>query len=199
MEKLLKSDAATPKQLDDLNDQITLVERQMDVIREQRSATNANLSTQKGGLLAEILPLEKQIAQLDDQIEKCRIVNPAQGTVLSTYAEQGEIASFGKPLYKLADLRRMILRAYVAGDQLGNIRLGQDVKVAIDAPDGGSTELPGRITWIASNAEFTPKIVQTKEERVNLVYAVKVEVENDGRLKIGMPGELRWTEPAAQE
>ncbi|TNE57948.1 MAG: HlyD family efflux transporter periplasmic adaptor subunit [Bacteroidetes bacterium] len=198
VENLIKSDAATPKQLDDLNDQITIVERQMEVILEQRSATDASLSTQKGGLLAEILPLEKQIAQLDDQIEKCRIVNPAAGTVLSTYAEAGEVAAFGKPLYKIADLRNMTLRAYVAGDQLGNIQLGQKVRVAIDAPDGGSTEFSGKITWISSEAEFTPKIVQTKEERVNLVYAVKVVVANDGRLKIGMPGELRWTEAATE-
>lgn len=190
VENLLKSDAATPKQLDDLNDQITLVQRQMDVILEQRSATDASLSTQKGGLLAEILPLEKQIAQLDDQIAKCHIVNPTPGTVLTRYAETGEIASFGKPLYKIADLRQITLRAYVAGDQLGNIRLGQEVKVAIDAPDGGLREFPGKITWISSKAEFTPKIIQTKDERVNLVYAVKVVVENDGSLKIGMPGEV---------
>ncbi len=191
VENLLKSDAATPKQLDDLNDQIALVQRQMDVILEQRSATDASLNTQKGGLLAEILPLEKQIAQLEDQIAKCRITNPAPGTVLTRYAEAGEVAGFGKPLYKIADLRRMTLRAYVAGDQLGNIRIGQKVKVAIDAPDGAMREFPGAVTWIASEAEFTPKIIQTKDERVNLVYAVKIEVENDGSLKIGMPGELR--------
>ncbi|MCB0534178.1 MAG: efflux RND transporter periplasmic adaptor subunit [Lewinellaceae bacterium] len=192
VESLLKSDAATPKQLDDLNDQIVLAERQMDVILEQRSATDATLSTQKSGLLAEILPLQKQIAQLEDQIEKCHIVNPTAGTVLSTYAEPGEIATFGKPLYKLANLDHMILRAYVAGDQLGNVQLGQSVKVAIDAPDGAMQEFPGKVTWISSKAEFTPKIIQTKSERVNLVYAVKIEVENpEGKLKIGMPGEVR--------
>lgn len=192
VENLLKSDAATPKQLDDLNDQIALVQRQMDVILEQRSATDASLSTQKGGLLAEILPLEKQIAQLDDQIEKCRIENPVAGTVLTRYAEAGELASFGKPLYKIADLNKMILRAYVAGDQLGSIRLGQQLKVAIDAPDGAMREFSGKITWISSKAEFTPKIIQTKDERVNLVYAVKIGVANDGSLKIGMPGEVRF-------
>lgn len=192
VEKLLKSDAATPKQLDDLNDQIILVQRQMDVVVQQRSASDANLSTQKGGLLAEILPLQKQIAQLDDQIAKSRIVNPAAGTVLTRYAETGELATFGKPLYKIADLRTIVLRAYVAGDQLGNIRLGQELKVAIDAPDGGMREFPGKITWISSKAEFTPKIIQTKDERVNLVYAVKIAVENDGSLKIGMPGEVRF-------
>jgi len=191
VESLLKSDAATPKQLDDLNDQILLAERQMDVIFEQQSATGATLSTQKSGLLAEIQPLQKQIAQLDDQIEKCRIVNPAAGTVLSSYAEAGEVATFGKPLYKVADLSRMILRAYVAGDQLGSVQLGQSVNVAIDAPDGAMEAFAGRVTWISSRAEFTPKIIQTKAERVNLVYAVKIEVANPaGRLKIGMPGEV---------
>lgn len=190
VEKLLSSDAATPKQLDELNDQIVLVQRQMDVVLQQRGAADASLSTQKGGLLAEILPLQKQIAQLDDQIAKCRVVNPASGTVLTRYAETGELATFGKPLYKIADLRRILLRAYVAGNQLGNIRLGQEVKVAIDAPDGGMREFTGKVTWISSKAEFTPKIIQTKDERVNLVYAVKIAVENDGSLKIGMPGEV---------
>lgn len=190
VENLLRSDAATPKQLDDLNDQMTLVQRQMDVVLEQRSATDATLTTQKGGLLAEILPLQKQIAQIDDQLAKCRIVNPAAGTVLTTYAETGEIAAFGKPLYKIADLHTMTFRAYVAGDQLGAIRLGQALKVAIDAPDGAMREFPGKVTWISSKAEFTPKIIQTKDERVNLVYAVKIAVENDGSLKIGMPGEV---------
>lgn len=192
VEKLLSSDAATPKQLDELNDQITLVQRQMDVVLQQRSATDASLSTQKGGLLAEVLPLQKQIAQLEDQIAKCRVENPVAGTVLTRYAETGELATFGKPLYKIADLRTLVLRAYVAGDQLGNIRLGQELKVAIDAPGGGMREFPGKVIWISPKAEFTPKIIQTKDERVNLVYAVKIEVENDGSLKIGMPGELRF-------
>lgn len=192
VEKLLASDAATPKQLDDLNDQIVLVQRQMDVVLQQRSATDASLSTQKGGLLAEVLPLQKQIAQLEDQIAKCRVENPVAGTVLTRYAETGELATFGKPLYKIADLRTLVLRAYVAGDQLGNIRLGQELKVAIDAPGGGMREFPGKVLWISPKAEFTPKIIQTKDERVNLVYAVKIEVENDGSLKIGMPGELRF-------
>lgn len=191
VETLLQRDAATPKQLDELNDQIALAERQMDVVLEQRSATDATLNTQKGGLLAEILPLQKQIEQLDDQIKKCRIESPAAGTVLSLYVEAGEVATFGKPLFKIADLSHMILRAYVAGDQLGSIRLGQQVQVAIDAPGGGMQEFQGTIRWISSKAEFTPKIIQTKDERVNLVYAVKIEVENpEGQLKIGMPGEV---------
>ena len=190
VENLLKNDAATPKQLDDLNAQIEQVQRQMDVILEQRSATDAALNTQKGGLMSEIMPLQKQIAQLDDQIARCRVRNPAAGTVLSIYAETGEMTAFGKPLYKIADLSRMVLRAYVSGDQLGSIQLGQQVKVLIDAPDGGSRSFDGKITWISSKAEFTPKIIQTKDERVNLVYAVKIAVQNDGALKIGMPAEV---------
>ncbi len=193
IENLLKNDAATPKQLDDLNAQIEQTERQAEVILGQQGATGAVLSTQKSGLLAEILPLQKQIAQLDDQIAHCRVTNPAPGSVLVKYAEPGEVATFGKPLYKLANLGTMTLRAYVAGDQLGSIKTGQKVKVSVDAPGGGMREMEGTVTWISDKAEFTPKIVQTKDERVNLVYAVKVAVPNaDGSLKIGMPAEMRW-------
>lgn len=191
VENLLKSDAATPKQLDDLNDQIELARRQMDVLLEQKSASNATLSTQKGGVLAEILPLQKQIAQIDDQLAKCRVINPCDGTVLVKYAEPGEVTAFGKPLYKIADLQTLILRAYVAGNQLSAIKVGQTVKIAIDAEGGTQKNTSGTITWISPKAEFTPKVVQTKEERVNLVYAVKISVPNaDGSLKIGMPAEV---------
>lgn len=192
VENLLKSDAATPKQLDDLNDQIENARRQMDVLLEQKTASNAALSTQKSGLLSEILPLQKQVAQIDDQLAKCRIVNPAEGTVLVKYAEPGEVTAFGKPLYKIADLRTMTLRAYVAGDQLASVKVGQMVHVFIDAEGGSQRELSGKVTWISPKAEFTPKVVQTKDERVNLVYAVKVSVaDTDGSLKIGMPAEIR--------
>ena len=193
VENLLKNDAATPKQLDDLNDQIEVARKQMDVILEQKSASNASLSTQKGGLLAEILPLQKQIAQLDDQLSKCRIVNPSDGTVLVKYAEPGEVTSFGKPLYKIADLGTMTLRAYVAGNQLSAVKTGQQVKVLVDAADNQQQEFSGKVMWISPKAEFTPKVVQTKDERVNLVYAVKISVANpDGVLKIGMPAEVRF-------
>jgi HlyD family secretion protein len=191
VENLLKSDAATPKQLDDLNAQIEAVQRQMDVIGEQRSATGATLSTQRGGLLAEGLPLQKQIAQLDDQIARCRLVNPQPGTVLVRYAEPGEVVGYARPLYKLADLDRMTLRAYVGGDQLGQLKLGQTVEVLIDAPEGAQKGYAGTVRWISPQAEFTPKVIQTRDERVNLVYAFKVEVANDGGLKIGMPAEVR--------
>ncbi len=193
VENLLKNDAAVPKQLDDLNAQVDAANRQMEVVLEQKSASNAGLSTQKRGLLAEVLPLQKQIAQLDDQIAKCRIVNPTDGTVLVTYAEGGEMSVPGKPLYKIADLGAMILRAYVAGDQLGSIKIGQALKVLVDGPNNTQQEFQGKVKWISPKAEFTPKIIQTKEERVNLVYAVKIEVANpDGVLKIGMPGEVKF-------
>ncbi len=192
VQNLLKSDAATPKQLDDLNSQIDAAQRQMDVIGEQKTASNAALSTQKGGLLAEVLPLQKQIAQIDDQLAKCRITNPVTGTILTTYAEAGEATAIGKPLYKIADLSTMTLRAYVAGGQLGNVKIGQTVTVAVDGAAGKMQEFQGKITWISAKAEFTPKVIQTKDERVSLVYAVKISVPNpDGLLKIGMPGEVK--------
>ncbi len=192
VENLLKSDAATPKQLDDLNSQIEAAQRQMDVIGEQKSASNAALSTQKGGLLAEVLPLQKQIAQIDDQLAKCHVVNPIVGTVLTTYAEAGEVTAIGKPLYKIADLSSMIMRAYIAGEQLSNVKLGQTVTVSVDGPEGKMQEFQGKVTWISAKAEFTPKVIQTKNERVNLVYAVKIAVPNaNGVLKIGMPGEVK--------
>jgi HlyD family secretion protein len=195
IENLLKKDAAVPKQLDDLNAQIEQVQRQMDVVLEQRSASDANLNTQKNGLLAEISPLQDQIAQIEDQIAKCKIVNPIDGTVLTKLAEAGEVTSFGKPLYKIANLQQIILRAYVAGDQLGSIKVGQEVKVSIDGPDKTMRDFTGKISWVSSKAEFTPKIIQTKDERVNLVYAIRILVPNDGTLKIGMPAEVHWSAP----
>lgn len=193
VEALIRNDAATPKQLDDLNAQLEAAQRQLDVVAGQQTATNASLSVQKGGLLAEITPLQKQISQLDDQIAKCRITNPVAGTVLVTYAEAGEVTAMGKPLYKIADLSSLVLRAYVSGNQLSSVKIGQEVKVSVDAGDGSMKELTGKIIWISPKAEFTPKVVQTREERVSLVYAVKISVPNaDGMLKIGMPGEVRF-------
>ena len=192
VENLLKSDAATPKQLDDLNAQIEAAQRQMEVLLEQKTASNATLSVQKNGLMAEVLPLQKQMAQLDDQLSKCHIINFLEGTVLVKYAEPGEMTGFGKPLYKVADLSTMTLRAYVAGNQLGAVKIGQEVKVLVDAEGGKQQDFTGKIRWISPKAEFTPKVIQTKEERVNLVYAVKISVANpDGVLKIGMPAEVK--------
>lgn len=193
VENLLKSDAATPKQLDDINAQIEAVQRQLDLIGQQKSASNASLGVQKGGLLAEVLPLQKQLAQLDDQLAKCRIINPVKGTLLVKYAEPGEVTAFGKPLYKIADLSTLTLRAYVAGDQLTQIKTGQDLRLLVDGSNGTQQEFSGKVRWISPKAEFTPKVVQTREERVNLVYAVKIDVPNpDGLLKIGMPAEVTF-------
>lgn len=192
VENLIKADAATTKQLDDINAQIEQVQEQMLVIAGQRSASGATLNVQKGGILAEIEPLQKQIIQLDDQIARCNVVNPRKGTVLVNYAEKGEIAQFGKPLYKIAGIDTLILRAYLGGDQLGSVKIGQSLTVRVDAPDGKYTEYTGILTWLSEQAEFTPKVIQTKDERVNLVYAMKIKVPNpDGRLKIGMPAEVK--------
>lgn len=193
VENLLKNDAATPKQLDDINAQIEAAQKQLDVLGEQKAASNASLGVQKSGLLAEVLPLQKQIDQLDDQLNKSHITSPIDGTVLIKYAEPGEITSFGKPLFKVADLSALTLRAYVAGDQLASIKIGQELKVLVDLAEGKQREFGGKIRWISPKAEFTPKVIQTKEERVNLVYAIKVSVQNtEGALKIGMPAELKF-------
>ncbi len=186
IQALLLDSAATSKQLDDINGAIA-------VTKQKIAATRSQLNTANRGILSEIKPLEIQIRQLEDQIEKSIITNPIRGTVLTKYAEESEITAFGKPLYKIANLEKINLRAYISGDQLSQVKLGQKVTVQIDEPGGKSSSHEGVITWIASQAEFTPKIIQTKEERVNLVYAFKVEVPNDGSMKIGMPGEVYFS------
>jgi HlyD family secretion protein len=177
LEKLLKAEAATGKQMDNLQGQLRTLERQ--------------IAASKSGYVAidrEIQAVETQIKSLDDQINKNSIINPVNGTVLEKYSELHEMAMPGKVLYKIADLEKMILRAYISGEQLSGVQIGQTVLVIID--DEENPEITGRISWISDKSEFTPKIIQTREERVNLVYAIKVEVPNDGRLKIGMPGEV---------
>lgn len=190
IENLLKADAATPKQLDDINAQIAELQKQLEVINRQDAAQTSVLRTQTSGLRADVQPLVVQIEQINDQLAKSKIVNEVNGTVLTKYAEPNEIAAAGKPLYKIADLSTIILRAYVTGDQLTGIQLNQKVKVLVDDAGGKYRELPGEIEWISNKAEFTPKTIQTKDERANLVYAVKVRVKNDGFLKIGMYGEV---------
>ncbi|RMG53944.1 MAG: HlyD family efflux transporter periplasmic adaptor subunit [Bacteroidetes bacterium] len=184
-EKLVADGAATPKQLDDLRGQLELVER-------QEIAQITALETANRGINAEVQPLLDQIAIIDDQVRRATIRNPRDGRVLVRYAEADEITGFGKPLYKLADTRELILRAYVSGDQLSQVQIGSTVNVRVDAPDGGWESLAGKVTWVSEEAEFTPKVIQTKEERVSMVYAMKVLVPNDGRLKIGMPGEVMF-------
>jgi HlyD family secretion protein len=190
IENLLKQDAATGKQLDDINAQIDVVRKQMGVTQQQIKVQRNNTSTQNKSILSESKPLQKRVEQLNDQLKRADIINPINGTVLTKYAEAGELTSTGKALYKIADLGEMKLRAYVTGDQLSQLKLGQQVKVLVDDGKDKYKELIGTISWISDKAEFTPKTIQTKEERANLVYAVKINVKNDGYLKIGMYGEV---------
>ncbi|MBK8088624.1 MAG: HlyD family efflux transporter periplasmic adaptor subunit [Chitinophagaceae bacterium] len=192
IENLISQDAATGKQLDDINAQIDVVTKQMTVTQHQIAVQRSNVSTQNRSILSENKPLQKRVAQLNDQLKRADVVNPINGTVLTKYAEAGELTAAGKALYKIADLTVMKLRAYVTGDQLSQIKLGQQVKVLIDDGKDKYKELPGTITWISDKAEFTPKTIQTKEERANLVYAVKIDVKNNGYLKIGMYGEVMF-------
>lgn len=192
VENLIKQDAATGKQLDDINAQIDVVKKQMVVTQQQINVQRSNVSTQNKSILSESKPLQKRVAQFDDQLKRADIVNPITGTVLTKYAEAGEITAAGKALYKIADLSVLKLRAYVTNDQLAQIKLGQQVKVLVDDGKGKYKEMTGTISWISDKAEFTPKTIQTKEERANLVYAIKVNVKNDGYLKIGMYGEVKF-------
>ena len=185
IENLVRLDAATTKQLDDVNSQL-------EVLNKQYTATKSSLTITKQGLQSETLPLIAQVEQIEDQIKKSIIINPIDGTVLTRYAKQDEITSNGKALYKIANLSGMTLRAYVDGDQLGQMKLGQKVKVFVDKGEGNQKEMSGEIYWVSSKAEFTPKTIQTKDERANLVYAIKVKVINDGYLKIGMYGEVKF-------
>lgn len=182
---MAKADAATPKQLDDASSQVAIIKKQ---IAAQQSALDITSTS----ITEETTPLGSQIAQLEDQLAKSHIVNPVNGTVLVKYAEANEMATVGKPLYKIADLSSVILRAYVTGPQFAQLRLNQQVTVLVDAENGGYCEYAGTIEWISDKAEFTPKTIQTKDERENLVYATKIRVKNDGLLKIGMYGEVRF-------
>ena len=185
IDRLVKADAATPKQLDDAKSMVAVIEKQMEALQSTLSITSEGLSQDTG-------PLFTQIAQFNDQIRRCVITNPVKGTVLTTYAEPFEMAVPGKPLYKIADLSSIILRAYITGDQLTGRRLGDQVTVMVDDTSGTYKTYNGTIEWISDKAEFTPKTIQTKDERANLVYAMKIRVANDGYLKIGMYGEVKW-------
>lgn len=191
IERLIQADAATGKQLDDINSQIDVTRKQMAVTQQQINVQKTNTATQNRSILSEAGPLQKQVAQVEENISKTKIVNPINGTVITKYAEQGEITSPGKALYKIADLSTLNLRAYVTGAQLSQIKLGQQVQVMVDDGAKNYRSYTGTITWISDKAEFTPKTIQTKEERANLVYALKIKVKNDGYLKIGMYGEVQ--------
>ncbi|MBT8293089.1 MAG: HlyD family efflux transporter periplasmic adaptor subunit [Eudoraea sp.] len=180
-ENLIADNAGTQKQLDDINGEIDVIKQQI-----------VSVEIQNAPVINELKSIDVQLRQIDDQILKSKIINPVNGTVLTKYAEPNEITSFGRPLYKIADLSTMKLRAYLSETQLAGLKIGQEVTVKIDDADTMQS-LKGTISWIASEAEFTPKIIQTKEERVALVYAIKVDVANDGSLKIGMPAEVWMT------
>jgi HlyD family secretion protein len=187
-ERLLKNAAATAQQGD-------RAEREARVVKEQ--LTGALVA--RAALRQEVAALDAQVALIDDRLARSRIVSPLDGTVLTRYVEPGEFVQQGQPLFKLASLDSLTFRAYVSGAQLGSLRLGQDVRVGVDRADSIAT-LPGRVTWIASAAEFTPTPIQTRDERADQVYAVKVTVGNpDGALRIGMPGELLLREPKEEE
>ena len=181
IEKLLQQEAATDKQYDDIMGRLRIAKKQLQSVK-----------TQKQSVYKELDVVDAQIKEINKNIEKCRIENPQKGTVLEKYHEEGEFAMPGRTIYKIADLSKMKLRVYISGAQLPHIEIGQKVDVYIDKNKKDNQQLKGQITWISSKAEFTPKIIQTKEERVDLVYAVKVKVNNDGRLKVGMPGEVRF-------
>lgn len=180
---LIRENAATQKQLDDINGQIDILKQQI-----------KSVETQNAPIVNEVKSIEIQILQIEDQIKKSIIKNPVKGTVLTKYSEPNEITSFGKPLYKVADLDEMTLRVYISENQLTSVKLGQKVTAKVDSGEEMKS-YEGKISWISHAAEFTPKIIQTKEERVNLVYAVKILVKNDGSLKIGMPAEM-WLSQA---
>ncbi|WP_321346418.1 HlyD family efflux transporter periplasmic adaptor subunit [uncultured Draconibacterium sp.] len=181
IKKMLKDGAATQKQLDDIQGQISVIDKQI-----------ANTKTQFTLVSKEQEVLEAQKASIGDQLSRCTIKSPVSGTILETYAEQGELTTAGKALFKIADISELELKVYVSGAQIPHVKLGQQLDVLVDQNSTENQHFTGTITWISSEAEFTPKIIQTKEERVKLVYAVKVTVKNDGTLKIGMPGEVRW-------
>jgi HlyD family secretion protein len=180
---LLAEKAATDKQLDDLVNQIKVVEKQIAAAKSKAGQMNE-------GVLSEKAPLRAQIAVLNEQIRRCYIVNPKGGTVLTQLVEPAEVVRTGSPLYRIADLSTLSLRAYISGAQLPNIRIGQTVEVIVDSGSDVQRSMDGTISWISDQAEFTPKTIQTREERTSLVYAIKVDVPNDGSLKIGMPGEI---------
>jgi HlyD family secretion protein len=189
---LLRADAATQKQLDDWNNQIDVLKKQIAVNEQQIKVTETNMGTQNNTVMSEYNPLKKSVAEINDQLSRTNIKNPINGTVLSKYAMAGEVTSAGKALYKIADVAIITLRVYITGTQLSQVKLNQQVKVLVDSTTSTYKTYPGTINFISDKAEFTPKTIQTKDERANLVYAVKIHVKNDGLLKIGMYGEVKF-------
>jgi HlyD family secretion protein len=178
---MFKDKAATQKQLDDVNGALDVVSKQKDAITVQFKGVKDDASV-----------VRRQIDQLKEQISRCHIKNPVKGTVLAKYVEQNEVVTMGKALYKIADISTLDLKVYVTGSQLSDVKIGKEVKVLIDRSNGTIKRISGKVSWVSDQSEFTPKIIQTRDERVNLVYAVKIKVKNDGSLKIGMPAEVNF-------
>lgn len=204
--ELLRDGAVPRKQVDDIDYQIQVLQKQLAATEEQIASQNAALAEQNKGIAAQIdginsqqagvsaqqAGVRAQQAQLDDQIAHTFVKSPLTGTVLEKYAEQGEFVSIGKPLFKIADTKRMFIRAYITSEQLKDVRLGQKVKVMADYGNGQKKQYNGVVTWISSRSEFTPKTIVTDNERADLVYAVKIQFQNDGYVKIGMYGEVKF-------
>ncbi len=184
VQNLVAANASTTKQLDDVNSQVAVLEK-------QAAALKSTLETTNNGISGDNQALTLQVEQIQDQLDKCKITSPIDGVVLVKYAERGELAAAGKALFKIGDINNMILRAYVTSDQLTKLKLGQKVKVSADYGDS-MKDYDGTISWISDKSEFTPKTIQTRDERANLVYAVKINVKNDGNIKIGMYGNVKF-------
>ena len=200
IDKLLVANAATPQQKDDIDGKVEVMHMQIqtaksnkEVINSQITSARRSVAIQNRAITSEKKPLEKQKERLEEQMDKASIKSPTSGTLLSKYAYPGELVTIGKPLFRMADLSSMELRAYISGDQLSEIKLGQSVQVFIDRGAEEYRKYDGVVIWISDKAEFTPKSIQTKNERANLVYAMKVKVVNDGYIKIGMYGEVKFT------
>ena len=198
-QNLVDAQAVPAKQVDDLVGQVEILRKQMEGTQSQIAVINQQIASQKQqvqlqnrGILSETQPMQVRISQIEEQLGHCKICNPVAGTVLVKYAEEQEVTGIGKPLYKLANLETMTLRTYIAGTQLGQVKVNQAVKIFIDNGKDSYKEMTGTISWISSKSEFTPKTIQTKDERANLVYATKIKVKNDGFVKIGMYGEVRF-------
>lgn len=184
-QKLVKANAVSQKQLDDINYKLEVLEKQLSATSEQIGSANTSLSGQSAGIVA-------QIRQIEDQLANCNITSPIQGVVLSKYAQQGEFAAMGRPLFKVGDVGNLKLRAYITASQLTTLKIGQQVKVYADLGEEERKEYVGVVSWISDEAEFTPKTIQTRDERSNLVYAIKVAVKNDGTIKRGMYGDVKF-------
>lgn len=203
---LFAGEAATAQQMDDINGKVDILKSQLATASEQKAvilsqikAARDQVSIQNRGIISEREPMEKRLDQVRDQIARTYIKAPQEGTVLTKYAEEGEFTAVGKPLLKLADMEEMVLRAYITGDQLGRIKTGDQVDIFVDQGKDDFKAYKGKVTWISDKAEFTPKTIQTRDERANLVYAVKVSVKNDGLIRLGMYGELAFVQNTAEK